>query len=92
MKQGSISRRARGLALWSRRPDWVEPMRASPSDPRALGGDWILEPRLEGARCLAWTSETGVVLRDGERHTINARHTGLVARLGHACRGEAILD
>lgn len=67
-------------------------MRASASDPRPLGGDWLLEPRLEGERCLAWTSDAGVVLRDGERRALNLRHPGLAARLGEACRGEAILD
>jgi ATP-dependent DNA ligase len=92
MNQGNFSRRARGFALWSRRPDWIEPMRASASDPRPLGGDWILEPRLEGDRCLAWTFDAGVELRDGERQALNVRYPGLAARLGAACRGEAILD
>ena len=67
-------------------------MRASASDPRPLGGDWILEPRLEGDRCLAWTFDACVELRDGERQPLNLRYPGLAARLGAACRGEAILD
>ena len=92
MNQANFSRRARGLALWAPRPDWIEPMRASSSDPRPLGGDWLLEPRLEGERCLAWTSDIGVMLRDAQRHSLDARHPGLAARLRDACRGEAILD
>jgi bifunctional non-homologous end joining protein LigD len=92
MIQGNYPRRARGLALWSRRPDWIEPMQASPADPRPLGGDWILEPRLEGERCLAWTSDAGVELRASDRRSLTARHAGLAARLAEATRGEAILD
>jgi bifunctional non-homologous end joining protein LigD len=92
MNLGVTSRRGRGLALWCPRPAWVEPMRASPSEPRPLTGDWVSEPRLEGLRCLAWTSEGGVALKDASARTLDGRYPGLVAFLADACRGEAILD
>lgn len=92
MNLGVSARRGRGLALWCPRPAWVEPMRASPSEPRALGGDWVCEPRLEGLRCLAWTSEGGVALKDAGGRGLDGRFPGLVAFLADACRGDAILD
>ena len=67
-------------------------MRASPAEPRPLGGDWVWEPRLEGLRCLAWTSNGGVMLKDAGRRSLDGRYPGLVALLAEAARGDAILD
>ncbi|HEX6643634.1 MAG TPA: hypothetical protein VF037_03095 [Gemmatimonadales bacterium] len=85
-------RRAQGLALWGARPSWVEPMRASPVPPRTLPQDWIVEPRLEGRRCLAWTSGGGVTLRDPAGNPLDGRYPGVVSCLSAAARGEAIFD
>jgi ATP-dependent DNA ligase len=92
MNQGIFARRGRGLALWCPRPDWIEPMRTSPAEPRPLTADWVWEPRLDGVRCLAWTSEGGIALRDAGGGALDGRYPGLVALLAEACRGESILD
>jgi bifunctional non-homologous end joining protein LigD len=67
-------------------------MRASPSEPRRLGADWVWEPRLDGLRCLAWISAGGVTLKDGNGGSLDGRYPGLVGLLAQACRGESILD
>ena len=67
-------------------------MRATATDPRPLGGDWILEPRLEGLRCLVWISDGSVELRDRDRRSLDARYPGLAVLVAEAARGEAILD
>ncbi|HEU5049365.1 MAG TPA: hypothetical protein VFU00_03510 [Gemmatimonadales bacterium] len=84
--------RERPLGLWSRKPEWIEPMHASRSEPRPLAGEWIWEPRLEGVRCLVWASPAGIRLRDARGTPLERRHSGLVAHLESASRGDAILD
>jgi bifunctional non-homologous end joining protein LigD len=92
MTHANHTRRAQGLALWAARPALIEPMRASPATPRALPQDWLLEPRLEGRRCLAWTMEGGVRLYDATGGGLDGRYPGVASTLSAAVRGEAILD
>ncbi len=67
-------------------------MRASTSEPRPLAGDWLVEPRLEGLRCLVWASGSGVSLRAADRQSLDSRYPGLAALVAEASRGEAIFD
>jgi bifunctional non-homologous end joining protein LigD len=48
-------------------PGWVEPMLATLSDERDLSGDWVLERKLDGVRCLAFVEAGSAVLRSRNR-------------------------
>ena len=67
-------------------------MRPTPSEPRILPGDWLWEPRLEGERCLAWTSEGRAQLKDVRGASLDGRFPGVASALADLGRGDAILD
>lgn len=93
----SLARAARrvgagvAFALWAPQPDWFEPMLARTGRCAPLAGPWIWEPRLAGVRCMVWTGEGRVELRDARGEPVEAA-SGLLERIGGAVRGEAVLD
>lgn len=87
-----MQRNPEKLALWRSRPDWVEPMLPSSSEPQALPGGWLWEPKLAGERCQVWTSAETVQLRSASGRPLTERHADLVRLAGAAARGDTILD
>src|SRR5688500_20277913 len=92
---GSAGRGQEPFALWSRKPEWIEPMLPTPTEPRALGPDWAWEPGLRGTRCLVWTGARGIQMRNarGESRAEARpapRHLPAVAARGAAPRDPVI--
>jgi bifunctional non-homologous end joining protein LigD len=52
-------------------PDWIEPMLATLTDERDLGGGWVLERKLDGIRCLAFVRRGRVTLLSRTRKPLN---------------------
>jgi bifunctional non-homologous end joining protein LigD len=80
------------FALWRGKPEWIDPMLPSASEPRALAGDWVWEPELSGTRCLVWTDEGHARIRDAAGRALDASQPELVHLLSVAVRGDTILD
>jgi len=89
---GSAGRGQEPFALWSRKPEWIEPMLPTPTEPRALGPDWAWEPELRGTRCLVWTGERGIQMRNARGESLAEAQPELRHLLDVAVRGDAILD
>lgn len=81
-----------GHALWRAMPDWLEPMRPAPVEPRAVAGSWRWEPLLEGTRCLTWVDQTGIRMLSTRRERIERMAPQLSATLRQQIRGHAVLD
>ena len=89
------SRSGRGtsrFALWSGKPEWIEPMVADRSEPGPLPGEWVWEPKLAGTRCLIWTGDGQVRLRGAGGEPLDARFRELGPVLAVGVRGDTILD
>jgi DNA ligase D-like protein (predicted ligase) len=70
-------------------PDWIDPMLATLTDERDLGGDWLLERKLDGIRCLAFVRGGDVTLLSRTRRPLGfAPVSDTLARLGE----DAVLD
>ena len=85
-------RREFGLALRRSQPEWVDPMVASPSQPRTLAGAWAWEPKVEGTRCIVWASKGRVRLLDVQREPLGDEYDWLLRTMETSVRGDVILD
>lgn len=84
--------RGRGFALWRGKPEWIEPMLATDSEPKPLAGEWLWEPRLAGSRCLVWTAGGQARLFGADHRPLDARFAEYAPILGVSVRGDTILD
>lgn len=67
-------------------------MRATSAQPARPGDDWIWEPRLPGARCLAFVQDGRAEVRSGRGLALDALLPDLTTLLPSLVRGDAILD
>lgn len=82
----------RPYALNAAAPAWVEPMRAVEGGPPPTGESWLWEPRLAGARCLAFVADGRVRLRSAHGIPLESVMPEIALLLPALVRGNAILD
>jgi bifunctional non-homologous end joining protein LigD len=70
------------------RPDWLEPMKAVPTDERFSRDDWLYERKFDGIRCLAFKADEQVRLRSRNDLSLNGRFP----EVAEALRADPITD
>ena len=75
-----------------RMPDWVEPMKATLVHEAFSDPEWLFEPKLDGARCLAFVRGSGVSLMSRNRKRMDHSYPEIVEGLAARVSEDAILD
>ena len=77
----SLSAKARAKLKRASQPRGLEPMKARLTEERFSGPDWIFERKLDGERCLAYRTPSGVHLRSRTQHLLDRSYPELVDAL-----------
>ena len=88
----SLSKDARSRLRYGPQPSWVGPMLATLVDAPPRGGQWLVEPKLDGVRVLVYTNGGNVRLFSRNRKPLENAYPELVDALTFAVRGDAVLD
>ncbi|HEU5161000.1 MAG TPA: hypothetical protein VFU43_28645 [Streptosporangiaceae bacterium] len=75
-----------------RQPHWVDPALPTVTHDRFSDPGWILEPKLDGQRCLAFRGGDGVRLLTRDREQVNDTYPELVEALGGQRAGDFVVD
>ncbi len=78
--------------LRQNQPEWLPPMLATLTEPRALPEGWVYEPKLDGWRCLAFVRDGEVKLFSRNRKPLNESYPGIAEALASRARGDMVLD
>jgi len=88
----SLARDGRHRLRYRAQPSWVAPMLATLSEALPRGGEWVYEPKLDGVRVMVYAQGGTIKLISRNRKPLNGAYPELVDALGHAVRGDAVLD
>jgi DNA ligase D-like protein (predicted ligase) len=76
----------------SQLPDWVEPELATLTEERFADPGWIYERKLDGERCIAFVSGSGVRLMTRNQKSANASYPDLVEALSAQAAAGVVVD
>ena len=73
-------------------PDWVEPELATLTEERFADPGWVYERKLDGERCIAFVSGSGVRLMTRNKKSANASYPELVEALSAQAAAGVVVD
>ena len=88
----SLSAKARAKLKRASQPRGLEPMKARLTEERFSDPDWIFERKLDGERCLAYRTPSGVHLRSRTQHLLDRSYPELVDALEEQDYQDFVVD